>query len=85
MRSEEFSPRIVAIAETLLCSSIPTQLLIGSLLRVAGWLPFDETGQLSLAFVLMLSVADTLLLIGLMVALQALGLAWYLVFRKVEV
>ena len=62
-------PGIVAIAEVLLCSSVPTQLLIGALLSLAGWLPIDETGQLSLAFVLVLSVADTLLLIGLMVAL----------------
>ncbi len=62
-------PRIVAVAEVLLCSSVPTQLLIGALLSVAGWLPLDETGQLSLTFVLVLSVADTLLLIGLMVAL----------------
>ena len=62
-------PGIVAIAEVLLCSSVPTQLLIGALLSVAGWSPIDETGQLSLAFVLVLSVADTLLLIGLMVAL----------------
>lgn len=62
-------PKIVAVAEVLLCSSVPTQLLIGALLSLAGWLPIDETGQLSLAFVLVLSVADTLLLIGLMVAL----------------
>ena len=62
-------PGIVAVAEVVLCSSVPTQLLIGALLRVAGWLPIDETGQLSLAFVLVLSVADTLLLIGLMVVL----------------
>ena len=69
MRFEGSNPRIVAIAEILLCSSVPTQLLIASLLRVAGWLPLDETGQLSLAFVLTLSVADTLLLVGLMFAL----------------
>ena len=62
-------PRIVAAAEIVLCSSVPTQVLIGSLLRVAGWAPLDETGQLSLAFVVALSVADTILLIGLMVAL----------------
>ncbi len=62
-------PRIVAVAELLICSSVPTQLLIGALLSMAGWLPIDETGQLSLAFVLVLSLADTLLLIGLMVAL----------------
>jgi membrane protease YdiL (CAAX protease family) len=62
-------PRLVALAEVLLCSSMPTQLLIGSLLGMAGWLPLDDAGQLSLAFVLVLSIGDTLLLIGLMVAL----------------
>ena len=62
-------PRLVALAEVLLCSSVPTQLLIGSLLGMAGWSPLDDTGQLSLAFVLSLSIGDTLLLIGLMVAL----------------
>ncbi|MBI2829100.1 MAG: CPBP family intramembrane metalloprotease [Acidobacteria bacterium] len=67
MTSDGANPRIVAIVEILLCSSVPTQLLIGSLLRLAGWLPLDEAGQLSLPFVLTLSVADTLLLIGLMV------------------
>jgi len=69
MRLKGSDPRIVAIAEILLCSSVPTQILIGSLLRLAGWLPLDEAGQLSLAFVLTLSVADTLLLIALMVVL----------------
>ena len=63
------NPRVVAIAEVLLCSSVPTQLLIGALLAMAGWFPLDDAGQLSLAFVLVLSVTDTLLLIGLMVAL----------------
>lgn len=61
--------RVIAIAEILLCSSVPTQIVIGALLRLAGWLPVDESGQLSLPFVLALSVADTLLLIALMVVL----------------
>ena len=69
MTLKRSDPRIVAIAEVLLCSSVPTQLLIAALLGMAGWSPLDDTGQLSLAFVLVLSVADTLLLIGLMVAL----------------
>jgi membrane protease YdiL (CAAX protease family) len=64
------SRRFVAAAEALLCSSIPTQILIGALLRLAGWSPLDEdSGQLSMPFVLVLSIADTLLLIALMVVL----------------
>ncbi|MDQ5832029.1 MAG: CPBP family intramembrane metalloprotease [Actinomycetota bacterium] len=60
---------MAAVAEILLCSSVPTQLLIGSLLGLAGWMPLDEQGQLSLPFVLTLSIADTVVLIALMVAL----------------
>lgn len=63
------SERLIAVAEILLCSSIPTQVLIGGLLNLAGWQPIDATGRLSLPYVLTLSLADTVLLIGLMVAL----------------
>ena len=60
---------MTAIAEILVCSSVPTQVLIASILRMAGWMPFDEAGQLSLPFVVALSIADTAVLVGLMVAL----------------
>ena len=69
MRVDGLSPRLAAIAEIIVCSSVPTQLLIASLLRMAGWMPIDESGQLSLAFVVTLSAADTIILIGLMVIL----------------
>jgi membrane protease YdiL (CAAX protease family) len=59
--------RLVAILEILLCSSVPTQLALAGVLRVAGLSPFDGPGQLSLTFVLLLSVGDTMLLVGLMV------------------
>ncbi|MBI4887982.1 MAG: CPBP family intramembrane metalloprotease [Acidobacteria bacterium] len=61
--------RAAAIAEIALCSSLPTQILIGALLRAAGLPPIDAAGQLSLTFVVALSVADTVLLVALMVAL----------------
>ena len=61
--------RLVAFAEILLCSGIPTQALISFVLQIAGWPPRDASGQLSLPFVLTLSLADTLVLIALMVAL----------------
>ena len=60
---------LIAIAEIALCSSVPTQVAIGLLLRLGGVAPLDDAGQLSLPFVLILSVADTVLLIALMVAL----------------
>jgi membrane protease YdiL (CAAX protease family) len=62
-------PRVAAIAEIGLCSGVPTQLAIGTILRAAGWSPFDPAGGLSLPFVLALSLADTLLVVGLMIAL----------------
>jgi membrane protease YdiL (CAAX protease family) len=62
--------RLVALAEILLCSSVPTQFAIGALLTMAGWTPMDASGQLSLPFVLTLSLADTLLLIVLMILLM---------------
>src|SRR6188474_2660905 len=59
--------RATAILEILLCSSIPTQLAIGALLRLAGIPSTDAAGHLSLTFVLVLSLADTALLIVMMV------------------
>jgi membrane protease YdiL (CAAX protease family) len=61
--------RIVAMGEILLCSSVPTQIAIGTVLRLVGLGPVDSDGQFSLPFVLVLSIADTILLIGLMVVL----------------
>jgi membrane protease YdiL (CAAX protease family) len=70
-----FSPgqrRLIAAGEVLLCSDVPTQLVISTLLTAAGWAPQTQTStglQLSLPFVLTLSLADTLVLIVLMVIL----------------
>ena len=58
-----------AVAEIILCSSVPTQLALGALLRLAGMQPLDAAGRLSLRFVLTLSIGDTLLLVALMVFL----------------
>jgi membrane protease YdiL (CAAX protease family) len=72
-RPDPLSPvwrdRLGAIGEILLCSSLPTQFAIATVLNLAGWRPLDASGQLSLPFVLTLSLADTLLLIVLMVTL----------------
>ena len=61
--------RLVAFAEILLCSGIPTQTLIGLVLQLAGWPVEAPAGRMSLAFVLTLSLADTVVLVALMVAL----------------
>jgi membrane protease YdiL (CAAX protease family) len=62
--------RVIAILEILLCSSVPTQLAIGAVLRLAGVASVDAAGHLSFAFVFALSIADTLLVIALMVGLM---------------
>lgn len=62
-------PRARAVAEILLCSSVSTQVVIGVLLRGAGLEPLEADGQLSLPFVLILSVTDTVVLVALMVLL----------------
>jgi membrane protease YdiL (CAAX protease family) len=61
--------RLLAIAEILICSSVPTQLLIGALLELAGWTQVDAAGNLLLPTVLTVLLADTVVLVALMVAL----------------
>jgi membrane protease YdiL (CAAX protease family) len=61
--------RVIALGEILLCSSVPTQIVIGGLLRAAGWSPTVGDDQLSLPFVLALSLIDSAVLIALMVVL----------------
>jgi membrane protease YdiL (CAAX protease family) len=59
--------RVIAGIELFLCSSLPTQLVIGYVLRLAGLAPSADGDQLSLAFVFTLLSADSIVLIGLMV------------------
>ena len=53
--------------EILLCSSYPTQIVLGQLLVLAGIRPLDADGSLSPRFVFLLSLADTALLLSLIV------------------
>jgi membrane protease YdiL (CAAX protease family) len=62
--------RAVAVLEILLCSSVPTQLAIGAALRATGMAPNDPAGHLSLPFVLILSLADTIVLVVMMTLLM---------------
>lgn len=57
--------RLVALFEVILCSDYPTQLLLGQLLAIAGFSPTNAEGNLQLGFVVVLSLGDTLLLLGL--------------------
>jgi membrane protease YdiL (CAAX protease family) len=60
--------RIVALLEVLICSDYPTQLALSTTFAAAGYPPFTSHGELSLAFVVGVSLADTLLLLTLVIA-----------------
>ena len=67
--------------EVILCSSLPTQFLIASVLAAIGIAP-RIGDQLSLTFVFVLSVTDTAVLIALMVAItRAHGDSPWLLWR----
>lgn len=68
------TPRIVALLEILICSDFPTQVAIGATLQVFGISQNDAHGRLSVAFVVALSLADAIALIGLiLIFLRAHG------------
>jgi len=70
---DEVSParrrRVIAAIEVLLCSSLPTQIVIGQVLAAAGLDPRAEDGQLSPPFAFTLLLVDSIVLTALMVAL----------------
>jgi membrane protease YdiL (CAAX protease family) len=73
--------RWLALLEVLLCSSLPTQVLIANILGAIGIAP-RIGDQLSLTFVFALSLTDTVVLIALMVALtRAHGDSPWLLWR----
>ena len=57
--------RIVAILEVLICSDYPTQLALGGTLYTFGFRPFAAQGALSVSYVVSISLADAVLLVGL--------------------
>lgn len=60
-----------ALTEVVLCSGYPTQLALTGALRLAGLEPLTADGGVSLAFIAVLSAADTVLLLGLIAWLLA--------------
>ena len=58
--------RAAALVEVVLCSGFPTQLAVAAGLVVVGVAPAGgQAGELSLSYIVALSLADTVLLIGL--------------------
>jgi membrane protease YdiL (CAAX protease family) len=54
-----------SIAEVVLCSGVPTQLVLAGLARLAGVEPFNPEGGLALPFVAVVALGDTVLLSSL--------------------
>lgn len=59
--------RVVAAIEVLLCSDYPTQLLLGASFAAMGFRPQGQDGTLDITFLVVLSLLDTVLLVGLIV------------------
>jgi len=57
--------RIVAVLEVLICSDYPTQIALGGTLYAFGFRPFAARDALSVSYVVAISLADTVLLVGL--------------------
>lgn len=74
--SDSFAPverashrRLQAVLEVILCSSVPTQIVIQNLAVLAGLQPWRTGNIPSLPFVVVTQLTDTVVLIALMVAL----------------
>lgn len=64
--TSRLSERLGALFEVVLCSDLPTQLLLMQVLALIGVRPFVEGGQLSMTYVAVLSLSDTALLVAIM-------------------
>ncbi|MFB3853496.1 MAG: type II CAAX prenyl endopeptidase Rce1 family protein [Vicinamibacterales bacterium] len=64
--------RARSLLETLLCSGFPTQLALAGLLAAAGRAPFSPDGNLVPEYVFVLSIADAIVVVGLVVLLLRL-------------
>jgi CAAX protease family protein len=57
--------RFVAVLEVLICSDFPTQIALGATVAALGYKPRGANGQLQLGYVVGVSLADAVVLIGL--------------------
>jgi membrane protease YdiL (CAAX protease family) len=58
--------RAVALLEVIMCSDYPTQLALGATFAAFGFMPLGADGSLQIGYVALLSLLDTVFLIGLM-------------------
>jgi membrane protease YdiL (CAAX protease family) len=65
--SHRISHRIVAIIEVLICSDYPTQFALGATFAAFGYGPYTAHGELRVSYVVGISLADSVLLIGLVI------------------
>jgi membrane protease YdiL (CAAX protease family) len=65
-----FSERMVALLEVVICSDYPTQLALGATFAALGFGPLTG-GEPSLSYVVLVSLVDTVLLLGLMLAFMS--------------
>ncbi len=65
--SPPLAARAAALLEVILCSDYPTQLALAATFSAFGRHPFDAAGHLSASYVAALSLADTAVLLALIV------------------
>ena len=63
----EIKERLVAVLEVLICSDFPTQVALGATVAALGYKPLGANGQLQLGYVVGVSLADAVVLVGLIV------------------
>lgn len=57
--------RLTSLFEVVVCSGYPTQLIVGGVLTSLGLMVFDETGGLSLRWIVIVSFTDAAAVLGL--------------------
>lgn len=65
-RTPTLAERAVALLEVILCSDYPTQIALGATFAALGFRPLTADGSLQIGYIVMLSLLDTVFLIGLM-------------------
>ena len=70
--SSHSTKRFIALFEVILCSGFPTQLLLVQVMTAIGLQPFETDGSLAMNYVVVLSLADAVVLVMLILWLLAL-------------